>query len=171
MRIEAEHADHSSPAAVDPVRRPEVAAPPTTGPVDVLTDLRTARERSVGGPSNRERTARTGAAPGGRHRRPPSSGGQHDRRRPNERGRLLVVCGWATGLGAVALASGARGLVLVLSGSAPPWYQPTVAALGLGGIALGGVALHGAARPVVRWTALALANLAVGVSAGLTVSL
>ncbi|WBB82178.1 hypothetical protein O7606_12895 [Micromonospora sp. WMMD882] len=71
----------------------------------------------------------------------------------------------------VALASGLRGLVLVLAGQAPPWYQPTVTALGLGGIALGVLALGGHRRPALSWTALGLANLAVAVSAGLTANL
>lgn len=103
------------------------------------------------------------------------SGGRH--RAPRRRGwaagsgPLLVIYGWATGLGTVAIASGIRGLVLVLTGTVPQWYQPTVAALGLGGIALGGVALHAAARPGLRWAALGLANVVVGVSAGLTASL
>lgn len=82
-----------------------------------------------------------------------------------------MVCGWATALGAVALASGLRGLVLVLAGQTPAWYQPTVAALGLGGIALGVLAVGGYARPALPWAALGLANLAVGVSVGLTASL
>ncbi|MFE0590500.1 hypothetical protein [Micromonospora echinospora] len=119
----------------------------------------TAGGRRAGG-----RTPRPRSAPAGRHRVP---------RRALSAGssRLLVIYGWATGLGAVALASGIRGLMLVLAGTAPQWYQPTVTALGLGGIALGGVALHAPARPGLRWVALGLANLAVGVSAGLTASL
>lgn len=183
VRIEVEHADHSSTVTVTGLGQSE--ANPPTGPVDVLTDLRTAREnttrerrtgtrsagrRAAGQRAPWRRTTRSGSAPVGRHRRRPSSGGTRDRRR-TDRGRLLAICGWATGLGVVALASGARGLALVLSGTAPQWYQPTVAILGLGGIALGGVALYDAARPAVRWTALALANLAVGVSTALTVSL
>ncbi|WP_285787812.1 hypothetical protein [Micromonospora sp. NBRC 101691] len=119
----------------------------------------TADGRRAGGGTHRPRSA-----PAGRHRVP-------RRALPAGSSRLLVIYGWATGLGAVALASGIRGLVLVLAGTAPQWYQPTVAALGLGGIALGGVALHAPARPGLRWVALGLANLAVGVSAGLTASL
>lgn len=96
------------------------------------------------------------------------------RRRPARRpgpGRLVALYGWATALGAVALASGLRGAVLVLTGPVPQWYQPSTAALGFGGLALGLLALRGHARPVLPLTALGLANVAVGMSAGLTASL
>ncbi|SCL19678.1 hypothetical protein GA0074694_2775 [Micromonospora inyonensis] len=150
---ETEDAGHPPRTTPDPVRRSDAEAgtAPSRVPVAVAVP--------AGG-----RTAPPRAVPGGRHRAP---------RRAWSAGsvRLLVIYGWATGLGAVALASGVRGLVLVLAGTAPQWYQPTVAALGFGGIALGGVALHGPARPGLRWAALGLANLAVGVSAGLTASL
>ncbi|WP_091646551.1 hypothetical protein [Micromonospora pallida] len=162
MRTETD-TDDATRATPDPVRRTGVGAGTIPRPV-----------RGPGGVPPRDRPARLRPAPGGRHRasrRTAPAGGERERRRPTDRGRLLLVCGWATGLGAVALASAVRGLVLVLAGAAPQWYQPTVAALGLGGIVLGGVALHGRARPGLRWVALGLANLAVGVSAGLTASL
>ncbi|WDZ87131.1 hypothetical protein [Micromonospora cathayae] len=117
-----------------------------------------------GRPDERRSYRRAGA--GGRHRTPhraPSVG--------TDGRRLLAICGWATALDAVALASGLRGLVLVLAGQTPSWYQPTVTALGLGGIVLGALAVRGHARAGLPWTALGLANLAVGVSAGLTISL
>lgn len=91
-------------------------------------------------------------------------------RRPGTH-RLVALYGWATALGTVALASGLRGVALVLTGAVPPWYQPAVATLGFGGLALGLLALRGHTRPVLPWAALGLANVAVGVSTALTVNL
>ena len=60
-------------------------------------------------------------------------------RRAGPRGtsrQILGVCGWATALGLVGLAAGVRGLVAIVAGMAPDWYEPTLAGVGLGGIAL-----------------------------------
>jgi hypothetical protein len=50
--------------------------------------------------------------------------------------QLMGVCGWAAVLGGVGLMVGIRGFVGVLAGRTPSWYEPSIGALGLFGIAL-----------------------------------
>jgi hypothetical protein len=57
--------------------------------------------------------------------------------RPEPRLRQLMgVCGWAAVLGGIGLVIGIRSLFGVLGGSAPGWYEPSIIAVGIVGIAL-----------------------------------
>ncbi|GAB3138795.1 hypothetical protein GCM10027290_06800 [Micromonospora sonneratiae] len=116
-------------------------------------------------PPTRPSPFRTPQSATGRHRFLP--------RRPlprsaNKRG--LSICGWAAGLGIVGLGPAARGLSSVLSGTAPGWYEPTLAGLGLASIGLTVVAFGVSRHGRLPWIALALATVPVGVSLALTVA-
>jgi hypothetical protein len=47
--------------------------------------------------------------------------------------RLLGLSGWAAALGVVGLVVGVRGLVAILVGGIPGWYEPTLVVMGLVG--------------------------------------
>ncbi len=73
----------------------------------------------------------TGLAPvAGAFRRPTQSRGGPDQR------RLAALAGWAALLGVVGLIVGIRGLIAILVGGIPGWYEPTLIVMGLVGIAL-----------------------------------
>ncbi|MFI6758895.1 hypothetical protein ACIBF5_07095 [Micromonospora sp. NPDC050417] len=94
-------------------------------------------------------------------------------RRAGPRGtsrQILGVCGWATVLGLVGLAAGLRGLVAVVAGLAPNWYEPTIAAMGLGGIALTMVAFLFVRHPRLPWIMLSLATLPLAANLALTLA-
>ena len=50
--------------------------------------------------------------------------------------QLMGVCGWAAVLGGLGLVIGIRGLVGIVAGNPPGWFEPTLAAVGMLGIAL-----------------------------------
>lgn len=92
-------------------------------------------------------------------------------RRAGPRGtsrQILGVCGWATVLGLVGLAAGLRGLVAIVAGLAPTWYEPTMASVGLGGIALTMVAFLFVRHPRLPWIMLSLATVPLAVNLTLT---
>jgi hypothetical protein len=94
-------------------------------------------------------------------------------RRAGPRGtsrQMLGVCGWATALSLVGLAAGLRGLVAVVAGVAPNWYEPTVATIGLGGMALTMVAFLSIRRRRLPWIMLGLATLPLAVNLTLTIA-
>lgn len=94
-------------------------------------------------------------------------------RRAGPRGtsrQILGVCGWATALGLIGLATGLRGLVAIVAGAAPDWYEPTMAAVGLGGVALTMVAFLSVRHPRLPWIMLSLATLPLAVNLALTLA-
>src|SRR5436190_18996993 len=66
----------------------------------------------------------------GAFRRPNLSRGGPDPR------RLAGLAGWAAAIGLVGLVVGVRGLVAILVGGIPGWYEPTLIGMGLVGIGL-----------------------------------
>lgn len=94
-------------------------------------------------------------------------------RRAGPRGtsrQILGVCGWATALGLVGLAAGLRGLVAIVTGLAPNWYEPTVASIGMGGIALTVVAFLSIRHRRLPWIMLSLATLPLAANLALTLA-
>jgi hypothetical protein len=84
-----------------------------------------------GAPAPPATADQTGLAPvAGAFRRPAQSRGG-----PGQR-RLAALAGWAALLGVIGLVVGVRGLVAILVGGIPGWYEPTLITMGLGGIAL-----------------------------------
>ena len=68
--------------------------------------------------------------------------------------RMLGLCGWAT----------------VLGGTAPGWYQPTLAGVGLAGIGLTVAAFVVVRRDRLPWLLLGLATVPLLVNVGLTLA-
>ena len=106
----------------------------------------------------------------------PPTAGRHRflGRRPQPRGangRILGICGWATGLGIVGLGPAWRVVVAVQADTAPHWYEPTLTGLGLAGVVLTAVALGMARWRRLPWIALGLATLPVCVSVGLAIAM
>jgi hypothetical protein len=94
-------------------------------------------------------------------------------RRAGPRGtsrQILGVCGWATALGLVGLATGLRGLVAIVAGVAPDWYEPMMAGVGLGGVALTMVAFLSVRHPRLPWIMLSLATLPLAVNLVVTLA-
>ncbi len=57
--------------------------------------------------------------------------------RPGPPLRVLAgLCAWAAALGGIGLLVGVRGLIAILVGGIPGWYEPTLILLGLVGIGL-----------------------------------
>lgn len=83
--------------------------------------------------------------------------------------RMLGLCGWATALGLIGLATALRGLLTILAGTAPGWYEPTLAGLGSAAIGLTAAAFPVIRRPRLPWLLLCLATASVLVDVGLTV--
>src|SRR5438445_155878 len=74
---------------------------------------------------------------------------------PPQRGpalrRLAGLAGWAATLGVVGLAVGARGLVAILVGGIPRWYEPMLVAMGIFGVVLTAGAFLTARRGPLPW--------------------
>jgi hypothetical protein len=93
------------------------------------------------------------------------------RPRPPDK-RVVAVYAWVTALGAVGLAVALRGLAGINADADPAWYQPTLSAFGLCGVALtvaGMVAAHRTPRHTrLPWIMLGLATVPVTVNLLLT---
>jgi hypothetical protein len=79
-------------------------------------------------------------------------------------GRLLGVCAWAALLAVVGLAVAARALVALLAGGAPGWYEPTILAGGVAGIALTTAAFLAVHDRRLPWLLLAGATVPLAVN-------
>jgi hypothetical protein len=94
---------------------------------------------------------------------------------PPQRGpalrRLAGLSGWAAVLGLVGLTVGARGLVAILVGGIPRWYEPTMIGLGLFGIVLTSAAFLTARRGPLPWAFLGAASCVLLASIVVTGSL
>lgn len=90
-------------------------------------------------------------------------------RRPEPRLRQLMgICGWAAVLGGVGLVIGIRGLIGVLAGDPPGWFEPAIIIAGMAGIGLtvgGFLTVHKNRAP---WALLGGASLALIVAMILT---
>jgi hypothetical protein len=53
---------------------------------------------------------------------------------------LAALAGWAAAIGVIGLVVGVRGLIAILVGKIPSWYEPTLITMGLVGIALAAAA-------------------------------
>jgi hypothetical protein len=71
--------------------------------------------------------------------------------------RLVGLCTWAALVGFLGVAVGVRGLLAIIV-KAPHWYEPSLVALGLGGIALTVVAFLTVHHRVVPWLFLTLSS-------------
>lgn len=94
--------------------------------------------------------------------------GTHDPSPDN--GQLIGICAWAMGLGVVGLLIALRGLVGIVSGHAPNWYEPALIGTGLAGILFTVLAFLTIQRRYVPWIMLAVATIPLGVNIGLTVA-
>jgi hypothetical protein len=72
---------------------------------------------------------------------------------PNPR-RLAGLAGWAAALGLLGLVVGVRGLVAILIGGIPGWYEPTLIGMGLVGIGLTSGAFLTVQRGQLPWILL-----------------
>ncbi|MFC7548048.1 hypothetical protein [Plantactinospora sp. GCM10030261] len=84
--------------------------------------------------------------------------------------RMLWLCVWATILGLIGSGSALRGVLVILAGAAPGWYQPTLAAVGLLGVGLTVAAFAVVRRDRLPWLLLGLATVPLLVNVGLTVT-
>jgi hypothetical protein len=75
------------------------------------------------------------------------------------------VAAWAAALGGLGLAVGVRGLIAILVGGIPTWYEPTLIVMGLAGIGLTAGAFMTVQRRPLPWlflgagTAVLLASI------------
>jgi hypothetical protein len=80
--------------------------------------------------------------------------------RPRPRMRLLAAaCGWAVTLCVGGVGAGVWALVTLLSGAAAGWFQPTIIAVGVIGLALTASAFPLLERRILPWLLLGLATL------------
>jgi hypothetical protein len=82
--------------------------------------------------------------------------------------QLMGVCGWAAVLGGLGLVIGIRGIIGIAAGNPPGWFEPTLAAVGMVGIALTIGAFLTVHRARVPWIMLGSSSLVLVVSMVLT---
>jgi hypothetical protein len=73
--------------------------------------------------------------------------------------RLLAMCAWAAALGVVGMAVAVRGLMAIMGGTAPTWYESALVGAGLVGIGLTVGAFMSIQRRRLPWFMLAAATL------------
>ena len=71
---------------------------------------------------------------------------------------LAALAGWAAAIGVIGLAVGIRGLILILVSTTPGWYEPTLIAMGLVGVALTAAAFLTVQYRYVPWVLLGLSS-------------
>ncbi len=96
-----------------------------------------------------------------------STAGAQSRPEPRLR-QLMGVCGWAAVLGGVGLIIGIRALFGVLGGSAPGWFEPSIATVGLIGIGLTVGAFLTVQRRRTPWALLGASSIVLIVGMVLT---
>ena len=80
--------------------------------------------------------------------------------RPEPRLRQLMgVCGWAAVLGGVGLVIGIRGLIGVVAGAPPSWFEPSMIVVGIVGISLTIGAFLTVHRDRAPWALLGASSL------------
>jgi hypothetical protein len=83
---------------------------------------------------------------------------------------MIGVCVWAAALGLLGLAVGGRAFAAVISGGTPGWYQPTVIAVGIVGMALTAAAYLAVHHPRLPWALLAAATVPLAANVAATVA-
>ncbi|GFJ91733.1 hypothetical protein [Phytohabitans rumicis] len=83
--------------------------------------------------------------------------------------RLIVMCAWATALGVAGLGVATRGLMAIMGGLVPGWYEPSFVAVGLAGIGLTVGAFMSIHHRRLPWVLLALAIVPLAGSVALTI--
>lgn len=83
--------------------------------------------------------------------------------------RLIVMCAWATTLGVVGLVVATRGLMGIMGGQVPSWYEPSMVGIGLTGIGLTVGAFMSIHRRRMPWFLLALATIPLAATVVLTI--
>jgi hypothetical protein len=73
--------------------------------------------------------------------------------------QLMGVCGWAAVLGGVGLVIGIRGLIGVVAGHPPGWFEPAMIVVGFVGIALTVGAFLTVHRDRMPWALLGASSL------------
>jgi hypothetical protein len=133
------------PTSIAPARRPPVVLSPSTRLVPSVGSVAASAEHGWERPF--------------RIRRP-------DLRNAND--RMLGLCGWAAGLGVAGSATALRGLLAIVDGRAPDWYEPALATAGFGVIGLVTAAFFSVRHPRLPWVMLAMATAPLLLSLGLT---
>jgi hypothetical protein len=87
-----------------------------------------------------------------------------------DNGQLIGICAWATLLGLGGLLIAIRGLVGIVGGLAPDWYQPALIIVGMVGIVLTVLAFMAIQRRYLPWIMLGLATIPLAVNIALTLS-
>lgn len=82
--------------------------------------------------------------------------------------RLLVMCAWATALGGLGLAVALRGLLRIIAGTAPGWYEPVLIGVVLSGMALTVGGFTSMQRRWLPWAMLGAATACLAVAFALT---
>jgi hypothetical protein len=83
--------------------------------------------------------------------------------------RVAAMCGWATALGLVGVVVAGRGLMAIMRGTAPGWYEPAIVGVGLAGIGLTVGAFMSIQRRRLPWFMLAAATLPLIAAVALTI--
>ena len=78
--------------------------------------------------------------------------------------QLMGVCGWAAVLGGVGLILGIRGLVGVVAGDPPGWYEPSTIVAGAVGISLTVGSFLTVQRARAPWVLLGCASVTLAVA-------
>jgi hypothetical protein len=84
-------------------------------------------------------------------------------------GQMVGICAWATALGVVGLVVALRGLIAIIGGHTPAWYEPALISAGTAGILLTVGAFLSIHRTFLPWIMMGLATIPLTVSIALTV--
>jgi hypothetical protein len=94
----------------------------------------------------------------------------HSDARPTPEGsHMLGIVAWGTALALAGVGVGIRGLMAIIGGLAPAWYQPALIGAGLLGVLLTVAAFVTIQRRYAPWLMLAVATIPLAVSIALTI--
>ncbi|MEV4622686.1 hypothetical protein AB0J74_28730 [Asanoa sp. NPDC049573] len=94
----------------------------------------------------------------------------HSDTRPTpEGGHMLGIVAWGTALALAGVGVGIRGLLAIIGGLAPVWYQPALIGTGLLGVLLTVGAFVTIQRRYAPWMMLAFATIPLAVAIALTI--